>query len=148
MREITKEVYLEKKLKEKEELMLVQSKNAAMGEMISMIAHQWRQPITTISMYANNIIADIELNEFKEEEIEKVAKNINAQTQYLSKTIDDFRNFFKADKTPIEFFVSDLIEEINSILLASIKNNNITYEVKYEDNIKLKISKVNFCKLC
>ncbi len=141
MREITKEVYLEKKLKEKEEMMLAQSRNAAMGEMISMIAHQWRQPITTISMDANNIIADIELNEFDENVIKDIAHNIGEQTQFLSKTIDDFRNFFKEDKEVEEFKVSDLINELDTILLASIKNNNITYKVEYEQNLSMKTHK-------
>jgi signal transduction histidine kinase len=121
--------------------MLAQSRNAAMGEMISMIAHQWRQPITTISMDANNIIADIELNEFDENVIKDIAHNIGEQTQFLSKTIDDFRNFFKEDKEVEEFKVSDLINELDTILLASIKNNNITYKVEYEQNLSMKTHK-------
>ncbi len=141
MREITKEVYLEKQLKEKEEMMLAQSRNAAMGEMISMIAHQWRQPITTISMNANNIIADIELNEFNEEIIKNIAYNIGEQTQFLSKTIDDFRNFFKEDKEIEVFKVSELIKELDTILLASIKNNNIIYTVEYDQNLSISTHK-------
>ncbi len=134
MREITKEVYLEKELREKEELMLSQSRNAAMGEMISMIAHQWRQPITAISMSANNIIADIDLEMFEEEQIKKIAENISKQTQYLSKTIDDFRNFFKKDKVPNRFEFKELIDEVSSIMLASLKNNNIEFKIDDIDN--------------
>ncbi len=141
MREITKEVFLEKKLKEKEQMMLAQSKNAAMGEMISMIAHQWRQPITTISMNANNIIADIELNEFDENIIKEIAHNIGEQTQFLSKTIDDFRNFFREEKEIEEFKISELINELDSILLASIKNNNIIYKVEYEPSLSISTHK-------
>lgn len=137
MREITKEKSLERELEEKEEMMLNQSKNAAMGEMISMIAHQWRQPITTISMNANNIIADIELNEFDKDTIKEISKNIGVQTHYLSKTIDDFRNFFKKDKEKKEFKLKDLFDELDSILLASIKNNAINYSIKYDKNITL-----------
>ncbi len=136
-REITKELFLEKQLKEKEELMLAQSKNAAMGEMISMIAHQWRQPITAISMSANNIIADIELEELDSETTKKVAKNIADQTQYLSKTIDDFRNFFKEDKTIVEFKIKDFIKEIETIMLASLKNNSIDFVVNLKEDITL-----------
>ena len=141
MREITKELYLEKQLKEKEELMLVQSKNAAMGEMISMIAHQWRQPITTISMSANNIIADIELEIFDEEETKKIAENISEQTQFLSKTIDDFRNFFKTDKDIDEVQIKSLFNELSSIIIASLKNHNILFNVVCEDKIIVKTYK-------
>ncbi len=142
MREITKEVYLEKELREKEELMLSQSRNAAMGEMISMIAHQWRQPITAISMSANNIIADIDLEMFEEKEIKKIAENISSQTQFLSKTIDDFRNFFRKDKLPNEFEFKELIDELSSIMLASLKNNGIEFRIEDIDgNLKLKTYK-------
>ena len=134
-REITKEVYLEKKLNEKEELMLSQSKNAAMGEMISMIAHQWRQPITTISMCANNIVADIELEIFNTQETKKIAEVISEQTQFLSKTIDDFRNFFKEDKDIDEFKFKTLFDELSSIILASLKNGDIEFEVFCDENI-------------
>ncbi len=138
MREITKEVYLEKELREKEELMVSQAKNAAMGEMISMIAHQWRQPITTISMNANNIIADIELEIFDEMEVKKIAEDITVQTQFLSNTIDDFRNFFKTDKDINDFKVRALLEELSSIILPSLENNNITFDIICDDKVRLK----------
>ena len=137
-REITKEVYLEKELREKEELMLVQSKNAAMGEMISMIAHQWRQPITTISMMANNILADIELEVFEEQTAKKFAQELSKQTQYLSKTIEDFRNFFKQDKAAEEIKLEVIFDDIDSIISASLKNNNIDLIVNYDKSIVLK----------
>ncbi|PLY04333.1 MAG: hypothetical protein C0625_16775 [Arcobacter sp.] len=140
-REITKEVYLQKMLNEKEELMLSQSKNAAMGEMISMIAHQLRQPITTISMNANNIIADIELEMFNAEETKKIALNISEQTQFLSKTIDDFRNFFKEDKNIDEFKFKILFDELSSIILASLKNNDIEFNVVCDKDIIIKTFK-------
>ena len=63
---ISKEVQLTKDLNEKEELMLAQSRHAAMGEMISMIAHQWRQPIAIIAMSANNMLVDVEFEELNE----------------------------------------------------------------------------------
>ncbi len=138
MREITKEVYLEKELKEKEELMLSQSRSAALGDMISMIAHQWRQPITDISMSVNNIIVDFELDIFNKEEIKKIVSNISKQTEYLSKTIDDFRNFFKKDREAKSFEIKELIDEISSIMLASIEGNGIEFDLSGVDqNMKL-----------
>ena len=89
---------MKQEVKVKEEMMIAQSRNAAMGEMIGMIAHQWRQPITVIAMGANNIMLDIELKKADLEEFKEYAKNILAQTNYLSKTIDDFRNYFRPNK--------------------------------------------------
>lgn len=81
-------------LKKKDELMIVQSRHAAMGEMIGMIAHQWRQPLNIISMVANNILLDLAFEDFKPSDAEKYSRDILNQTEHLSKTIDDFRNFF------------------------------------------------------
>ncbi|MGB5867946.1 MAG: PAS domain S-box protein [Arcobacteraceae bacterium] len=132
MREITKEVYLQKALKEKEELMLNQSKSAAMGEMISMIAHQWRQPISTISMSANNILVDIELESLDMEETKKIAQLITQQTQFLSETIDDFRNFFKRDSARENTKVKEIFDELDSIFSASLANNDIKLNLEYK----------------
>ena len=137
-REITHEVFLKKELKERENLMLYQSKNAAMGEMISMIAHQWRQPITTISMNANNLLADFELGLLNEEDIKGVALNIAEQTQYLSKTIDDFRNFFQHDKNIEDTKIKEVFEKTSAIILASLKNNNIIYNINCNENIEIR----------
>jgi len=96
--DVTEKTRLQHKIKEKEEVMLSQSRQAAMGEMISMIAHQWRQPLAVISMGMNNILADIALDMVKTEELKRVAQLILDQTKHLSETIDDFRNFFKPVK--------------------------------------------------
>ncbi len=136
-REITKEIFLKKQLEEKEELMLNQSKHAAMGEMISMIAHQWRQPITTISMAANNILADIELDMLNNEEAKKFANEVSTQTQYLSNTIEDFRNFFKQDKDVETVDLETIFNDTSSIILASLKNNGIDFVLNFDKTIQI-----------
>ena len=115
----------------KEEIMLAQSRNAAMGEMISMIAHQWRQPISVIAMWANNITADIDMEEVNEKDFRKYAANIVTQTQHLSQTIDDFRNFFRPDKQKEKISLKDVMEECLSVIGKSLQNNNIKVEKSY-----------------
>ncbi len=136
-REITKEIFLKKELEEKEELMISQSKHAAMGEMISMIAHQWRQPITTISMIANNILADIELEMLNNDEAKKYALQIGTQTQYLSNTIEDFRNFFKQNKNVETSTLAKMFEDISLIIESSLKNNSIEMQTHYDEKIEI-----------
>lgn len=135
---LTNRIKMEKALKEKEELMLHQSKNAAMGEMISMIAHQWRQPITAISMSANNIIANIDLEMDEKVETRSIAENIAKQTQYLSKTIDDFRNFFMQEKKTEETTFGKLFDETCTIIYASLKNSDIELRLDFDKNIMIK----------
>lgn len=114
-------------LHEKEEQMITQSRQAAMGDMIAMIAHQWRQPITVIAMAVNNIKLDIELDEVvTTEKIEGMIETVTEQTQHLSKTIDDFRDFFKPNKEKAEFSVYSVVESALKIIGKSLENNNIT----------------------
>lgn len=130
--DISKQKQLEEELLEKEQMMIAQSRHVAMGEMIGMIAHQWRQPITVIAMGANNILADIALEDISIERFAQEAKDILKQTEYLSKTIDDFRNFFRPNKEKDEVFVQDVLLEAKQIIGKSLEHHNIEYVI--EDN--------------
>lgn len=123
--EISDKIHLRKELKEQEEIMIAQSRHAAMGEMISMIAHQWRQPISVIAMDANNVLVDVELDEIDAENLQNDLGDIIDQTKYLSKTIDDFRNFFKPTKMKDIVLVSDVFEESFLVISKSLEHNNI-----------------------
>ena len=83
---------------EKEQMLIENAKFATMGEMINMIAHQWRQPLHNINLELIKIKFGNELNNLTTETINNVVNNANKQIQYMSDTIDDFRNFFKKDK--------------------------------------------------
>jgi PAS domain S-box-containing protein len=135
--DITQSYKDKEKIKEQEELMIAQSHDAAMGEMINMIAHQWRQPISVISIQANNILADIELETLSEETLCLTAKDIVAQTQELSKTIDDFRNFFKQDREKENALISDIFMESFAIINKCITNNEIEIENIFDTNTKI-----------
>lgn len=113
-------------MKIKDEHMLNQSRLAQMGEMISMIAHQWRQPLSVISAISINMqirifelkIYDLTTQKGREEMEEYTLKNlykINEFVKHLSKTIDDFRNFFKPDKVRTSFSLPILIEKTLNI---------------------------------
>jgi PAS domain S-box-containing protein len=137
--DITQRFKTQKALEEKEELMIAQSRHAAMGEMISMIAHQWRQPISVISMDANNILVDLELESLDEEFLKKDLMDIVEQTRYLSKTIDDFRNFFKPSKVKDEVLVSDVFKESLAVINKSLQNNNIEVVNEFNTQTVVKI---------
>jgi PAS domain S-box-containing protein len=136
--EITEEIYLREALKDQEELMIAQSRHAAMGEMISMIAHQWRQPISVIAMGANNILVDIELDEFKIESLKEQLESMLSQTEYLSQTIDDFRNFFRPNKDREEINVEDILNEAQKIIGKSLENNDISLNIHCENTFSVK----------
>ncbi len=130
--DITKQKQLEQELLEQEEMMIAQSRHVAMGEMIGMIAHQWRQPITVIAMGANNMLADIALEDVHIENFKHESQQILKQTEYLSKTIDDFRTFFRPNKEKDEIKVIDIFNEARQIMGKSLENHNI--ELTFVDN--------------
>ena len=128
--DITKRREIELQLREQEELMIVQSRQAAMGEMISMIAHQWRQPLSVVSMAANNILLDIELDSLNKGSAIEELNDINEQTQYMSHTIDDFRNFFQRSRTLEVDTVNNILTDVLKIISPTLYDNeiNITLE--------------------
>lgn len=127
------------KIQTQDELIMTQSRHAAMGEMISMIAHQWRQPISVIAMEANNMLADIEFDEIEAESFAKDAKMIIKQTQHLSKTIDDFRNFFRPGKQKEYAKPRKIVDECLVIMGKSLENQNIELIKFYKSDRSLLI---------
>ena len=124
-------------LKKKDELMIVQSRHAAMGEMIGMIAHQWRQPLTVISMSTNHMLLDIAMDELDIVNVKEYSNDILAQTEHLSKTIDDFRNFFRPDKSIMKTKVKEIMTETSEIVKDSLRVNNIELKLSYNSEFKV-----------
>ena len=136
--EIEKRQEVEAEQKQQEEIMIAQSRHAAMGEMVSMLAHQWRQPISAISMGANNILADVELETVDEENLKKGAQSILVKTNELSKIIDDFRGFFKEEKVAKEITADEVIADTIGVIGKSLESNKI--EIITEIKSKRKIN--------
>ncbi len=119
--------------REKENLLIKQSKLAAMGEMIGAIAHQWRQPLNALNInienmeddYIEGMIDRVYLDEFVTEQTNTI--------QFMSKTIDDFRNFFRIDREEEVFSVKQAIDSIYRIQSAQLKNNNILLKISGMD---------------
>ena len=124
------------KNKQKDIQLFSQSKHAQMGEMLNMIAHQWRQPLNVISASCVSMNLKLQLNKLKEEDILEHTKVVGHQTQNMSKTIDNFMNFFKPESNKSEFCLKELIEEMNYIVNAQLKHNDIEMELTGE-NIKI-----------
>jgi len=116
----------QEQIKQQELEMLTQSKNAQMGEMIGNIAHQWRQPLSVISTAATGIQIKKELGYIEEEEEMKLLESINTNAQFLSQTIDTFRDYIKEEKELHEVVIQDRINIALKIIDAAIENSSIT----------------------
>jgi len=113
------------KNRQKDNQMLQQSRLAQMGEMISMIAHQWRQPLTAISATAISMRIKIELERIDRDDIMSSITKIYDYVQHLSATIDDFRDFFRPEKNRVEVDYCEIINGVLNIVEIPIKNQNI-----------------------
>ena len=124
--DITLQKEMEEKLKEKESLLIQQSKMAAMGEMIEHIAHQWKQPLSIISTASTSILLkkDLGITNTEKESLEQFTI-INDTVQFLSHTIDDFREFFKPDKMKKKFNLKNCYKKVLNILGSKFKSLNI-----------------------
>ncbi len=107
---------------EAEKSMLHQSKMAMMGEMIGAIAHQWRQPLNSLGLGIQDIAEAKKFGELDDEYIEKFRDESMTILKRLSRTIDDFRNFFKPSKEKKLFCIEDAIENTIGIVSAQLKN--------------------------
>ncbi len=128
-------------IKEKDKQLLMQAKHAQMGEMINMIAHQWRQPLNAINASAIELSIKNELDMLDSEHIETSLQFIQDMTQKMSKTIDDFMNFSRPNNKKEMVNLSDVLDEILSIIKAQLVAHSIDIEVINEDDIVLETLK-------
>jgi len=110
---------------QRQEILSQQTKLASMGEMIGNIAHQWRQPLSVISAAASGMKVQQEYGLLKEEKLIENLDMIFNNTQYLSQTIEDFRNFFKTEKEKTFFEIQDTITQVADIFIHSFKADNV-----------------------
>jgi PAS domain S-box-containing protein len=115
-----------KKIEKQRALFLQQSRLAQMGELIGMIAHQWRQPLNIIGLSTTKIEMESMLGILDDAKLEQIMQNINTQVQYMSQTIDDFREFFLHDKELQKMNLHALIQESADLLRDLFKNKKIT----------------------
>ncbi|SFV61914.1 PUTATIVE TWO-COMPONENT SENSOR [hydrothermal vent metagenome] len=123
------------KNREKDKQMLQQSRLAQMGEMIGMIAHQWRQPLSAISSASIAINMKAQMDMLDSKSAIELAEKISEFTQYLSKTIDDFREFYKDKKEKQDVTYKELIDSTLNIVEVSLKNKNIKLVIEMQSEI-------------
>lgn len=113
-------------LEKKDQLLSTQSKQAVMGEMITMIAHQWRQPLSTITLQISNLeVRQLLGDEVSREDINKTFDEINSSVMYLSETIDDFQTYFHPNKESTEMEVHQLLDKTINFIKPRLKDTTI-----------------------
>jgi len=126
-----------KRLAQSQEKILASSRSAAMGEMVSMIAHQWRQPLSLINTIIATLKIKKELDKLDDEAINEAFTKIQTTTSYLSDTIDDFRDYFKPNKKSSEINILSLFDNSIFFLKEEMHQNDIEYKIQGEENISI-----------
>ena len=120
-------------LREKERMLLQQSRLAALGEMISNIAHQWRQPLNELGLIVQELPVMYDKGHFDRDYLRGSVAKFMKVLSHLSKTIDDFRNFFKPDREKVHFKVREVVENTLTLIEESFGQLQIAITVSCAD---------------
>jgi len=113
------------KNREKDKIMFYQSRMAQMGETIAMIAHQWRQPLNNLAILNQSLYLKYQKDNLSKEQVEKFFIDSKSQIEHMSKTIDDFREFFKPHKQKTTFYINDNLVHLLDIIKPEFDSYNI-----------------------
>lgn len=128
-KKVTHEV---EKNRAKDMQLMQQARLAQMGEMISMIAHQWRQPLNAISATSSSLKLKTKLNKLDNEYVLQMSNNILTYVQHLSETIDDFRRFFRPNKEKSDTNYKEIMSSVHKLVSVSLNDHNIAFTKKLE----------------
>jgi len=116
-------------LEKQQKMLISQSKIAAMGEMTAMLAHQWRQPLNAISVLIQELEIKYSMKLITKEEFERISRSITQKLEYMSKTIDGFRDFYKTKEKAESFNLVETIEKSFNIIQMKLEKSAIKKEI-------------------
>lgn len=108
-------------IRQNDQVLIEKSRLAAMGEMIEQIAHQWRQPLNTMALLNQNLYFKVQLGTVHKDDCVQTHDQINEQLQYMSQTIDDFRNFSQPNKEKELFVIEEVLHSALNLSEGSLK---------------------------
>ncbi len=120
------------KNRKKELLLMQKTKAAEMGELINNIAHQWRQPITILSLYIDTIKMDLDDEPLNRQELDKYLEHSKDTLQHMSETINDFRSFFQPSSHDEDFNIVESINKVEKLLHHHLTYHNIQVSQQVE----------------
>lgn len=134
--------------KQNEQKQMQQNKLASLGEMMNNIAHHWRQPLSLISTLSTSLELKKEHNLINDDDLLDGLQTINKNIQYLSKTIDDFREFLDSNTQLRKFTLKELIEDFLKLTEAEIVNHNIKTVLNFDENLEITSYKQELIQIC
>jgi PAS domain S-box-containing protein len=121
-------------LRRKDQMLILQDRQAVIGEMINNIAHQWNQPLNTLGLVIQQFSLFHDAGEANGEFVKENTKTAMELIQHMSQTIEDFRNLFKVDKEAVTFGVNDVVDHTLSLIAKTFKDQGIETAFQPEGN--------------
>mgnify|MGYP000016905432 CR=1 FL=1 len=137
LRDITERTLLKEEKQNQEKILIQKSKMAAMGEMIGNIAHQWRQPLSQVSGLFFDIESAYDYKELNKKYLHNRVEEANDLIEYMSKTIDDFRNFFNPNTKKELFLIQDAVNNAVKIINSTLKFHKIELTINCDESFKI-----------
>lgn len=131
----------------KDRLLQNQSKLAELGDMIGNIAHQWRHPLTRLSLTIQNLKAFKKKNKMSDNMFDEAVENSLYQIEFMSTTIDNFKNFYKKDEEKSTFLISDAVKSVLNIIGSVLEHSHINLEIRDEENLLITANKNEFSQV-
>ncbi|GFO61507.1 hypothetical protein GMST_38320 [Geomonas silvestris] len=119
-------------LRRKDEVLMQQSRQAALGEMIGNIAHQWRQPLNAVGLLVQDLSLCYEYGNFDQHYLDTNTKKIMKLVRHMSQTIDDFRNFFTPERDKVPFDLNKTVEKTLHLVEGSLADKRIRIQLETE----------------
>lgn len=123
-------------LRSKDELLIHQNRLAAMGELLTSIAHQWRQPLNNIAICIQTLQFLHQHQELTEEELNQQIETVMDLLTYMSHTIDDFRKFFREDREEQEFVLREEVERSLNLIKAALASSDIQVRIEGDETVR------------
>jgi signal transduction histidine kinase len=114
-----------------------QSRMAAMGEMMDAVAHQWKQPLNSLSMMSDMLSSDFENGLVDKEYIDEVTEMANMQIAHMVSTLSEFRNFFRPSKIAEDFCIDNCFESVQILMKDELVKNTVELNISVENKIVL-----------
>jgi len=123
---------------EQNKILIQQSKMAAMGEMIGHIGHQWRQPLNSLSIMFQKLNMAYKKDRLSEQLMDSSTEKAMRIISQMSKTIDDFRDFFKSDKEYTLTTISQIMSQVSSVIEPTLLSNSVTLNTHFENDLEFR----------
>jgi PAS domain S-box-containing protein len=123
------------KNREKDIMLIQQNRQAAMGDLLEHIAHQWKQPLTVASLLVQNLWASYACNELTAEKIQETIDKTTDLLEHMAQTIEVFRDFYRPDKEKTVFCISDSVDNALAFISPELKNQSIAVELDVDPGL-------------